>query len=1371
MNYTFCRHFLPLLISFLTLTFSAIANNCKVFTSERDLSSCLINQVYQDKDGVVWISTEDGLNRYDGAKFTIFRRNDDDTTSLLNNFVRFVFEDSKNRFFVGTLSGLQLYDRATRKFIRIQPFIAGQLFEHGINVSSITELANGDIIIGTSAHGIFKLIVDGDKMVLSQDTSIVPNTFYIEKMYRDSKDNLWVVSLDRGILMSDNNFNIQSIYRVDSKETLFSVKEGIDGNIYVGTSKGRLICYDFKSRQYRIIENKKNTSAILDILPEDSTTLLIGTDGDGLKLYNTATNEWTDYQMSLLGLSREKLKVHSIIRDFHDNLWLGCFQQGVLLLPAVHNNFTYLGSRSSLRDYIGSCCVTAVHYDKDGNYWVGTDNDGVYLLNNDLSLKRHYEIGNSSTMVPRTCLTILKDSRQNVWIGSYLEGLVRLDERTGKCERIPLRNLSNGLNLVNVYCILEDNDKNIWIGISGSGLCKLNPETLETTLYETVLNDADYSLRSNVLPNDWINTMLLVDNKLYLGTYDGFGCLDLETNNFASTFGVNKLLQGEVVYAMHQDIDKNIWFGTSNGLYKFNPLSQKFSRLSVADGLPNNLISSIQSDSEGNLWISTNKGLSYMVRDSSIFANYYASDGLLCNEFSKNASCVGKNGLLAFGGISGLVCFNPQEITKYYSTPQVKIIDFFIHNEPVTKGALSGKKTIVDCDITKATELDLSYSDNSFSIEFSAMEFANPERIIYMYSIDGSDWICLQPGNNKVSFSNIKPGKHIFRVRANDTNSLSEIKSLTINVAAPWYSTKLAYICYLLLFLITIMLWFMYLQHSYTMQKNLMEHQHAKDINEAKLQFFINISHEIRTPMTLIMGPLSKLIENETEGGKLRTYKTIYRNASRILDLVNQLMDIRKIDKGQMKVHFEENDIVQFIKSICQTFEYQSSVQNIDLKCVSSQEQIKMWFDPNNLDKVIINILSNAFKFTPNGNPITINVITGIDGNVSGALSNYVEIDIADKGPGIKEDEQKYIFDRFYQSSNSRNMTVSGTGVGLHLTRSLVELHHGTITVANNNDGAGCHFTIRLPLGNKHLTEEEMADTTEIETIKRKVIFDDANDDVATTKVYSKTKFKVVLVEDDDEIRQYIKSELASDFHIIECTNGIEALEAIFNKVPDLVISDVMMPQMDGLTLCQKIKKNILTNSVPVVLLTALTGDDKHIEGLDVGADAYITKPFSIEILRHTVQNILKSRLTLKNNFTGNQSQESMVKKIQVDSPDDKLMQRVMKVVNANLGNPELSVEMIAQAVGISRVHLHRKLKEITNQTTRDFIKNIRLQQAAVLLSEKRHSIVEIASIVGFANVTYFSSSFKDLYGMAPSEYMDQQISKLNSKDTPDTKA
>ena len=547
-------------------------------------------------------------------------------------------------------------------------------------------------------------------------------------------------------------------------------------------------------------------------------------------------------------------------------------------------------------------------------------------------------------------------------------------------------------------------------------------------------------------------------------------------------------------------------------------------------------------------------------------------------------------------------------------------------------------------------------------------------------------------------------------------------------------------------------------------RREIMKREHAEQLNEAKLQFFINISHEIRTPMTLIINPLEKLLAEKKGGEVQKTYLMIYRNAQRILRLINQLMDIRKLDKGQMFMKFRETDMVGFIDDVMLTFDYMARKKKIHFSFEHVMPQLKVWVDMNNFDKILMNIFSNAFKYTPEQGEITVILSTGRDSTRCDPLKEYFEITVTDNGIGLDREKIERIFERFYQIDNDVTKSNFGTGIGLHLSRSLVELHHGIILAENREDAPGSRFIIRMPLGSAHLRTDELEDVEAVITPHTVLVkpektdleeaFEEEEDEESKKAGKSKNRMRILIVEDEEEILSYLKEELEGDYRIMTRKNGREAYDTILADTPDLVISDIMMPEMDGLSLCRKIKQNTNVNHVPVILLTAKSKPEDTMEGMATGADAYMVKPFNTELLKSTIANLIANRKLLKSKFSGAQQQEDKVQKLSMKSADEILMSKIMKVINENLSNPDLNVEMLAANVGLSRVHVHRKLKELTNLSARDFIKNIRLQQAAALLKEKKLTVSEVAYATGYTNLSHFSSSFKEVHGMSPKEYM-----------------
>lgn len=1344
---------LILFVLLLCTTILCHAQLGKIFTVDRELPSSMINRIFQDHKGYIWIATENGISRYDGAKFTAYKHNKNDKKSILNNSVTTFYEDNLGHFFIGYQDGLQLYDFATDTYQDVPMKLMGA--RHSIVKARVTcfcKLSNNNLLIGTDGHGLF-LLKTNNKRCEAQQLKLPIKSYFINYILEDCTHNLWISTNDKGIFRIHQKRCTQYFFNNGgATQNISAMCQDKNKQIYAGALDNGLFRYNNKKNDFELIDGTKDLP-IKDLCVTRSNKIIIGTDGKGIKAYLPYSQYLINEEYNIPQFDSSKLKVHSIIEDKAGNLWMGVFQKGVILLPAATNNFQYIGYKSANRNIIGSCCVMSLCKDHEGTLWVGTDNDGLYGIDvqGKGKMKVHFGIGTNKN-IPHTIMSIFEDSNHDLWIGSFMEGLMKLNKRTGVCKPIKLiENYSK--SATNIYSIVEDSHKNLWIGTMGAGLFQINLNTNKIKSYSAI-EGTKYKENLNLLHNGWINCLMVSkDNKLYIGTCDGISCLDLTTNSFISTYKKNRILAGTMIYTIYEDKRSNIWFGTSDGLICMNQKNHHFSSYNIQNGLPSNTIYGIEGSSHF-LWISTSYGISQYDLTKNKFTNFYANDGLQGNEFSRDASIIDPMGVIYFGGVNGITYFDPNKINIPIKKLNVHITDFYIHDTAVRKGMKSGIYNIINDAVTDVKTFHLSHNDNSFSIEFSAMEFNDPERITYMYSLNNEKWITLQSGTNRVSFSNLAPDEYNLKIRAKDYEVYSDTKEITIIISPPWYLTIWAKLIYSILFILAIYYTIQQIKRRYRFRQQLLEEVHAKEINEAKLQFFINISHEIRTPMTLIISPLQKLLATDKDSTRSKNYRIIYRNANRILNLVNQLMDIRKIDKGQMVMEFKETEIIGFIKDIISVFEYEAKNKQIKFTLHTDLKNIQAWIDPKNFDKIIMNLLSNAFKFTPKKGQIDVTIQTG-----KNEKEEYYEITISDNGIAIDEDKLESIFERFYQINNNQNNSNAGTGIGLHLTRSLVLLHHGSIHAENDPDQHGCRFIVRMPLGKSSFRPEELdTDNKTTYEITKEIeccypTESDKNDMIISQ---AKSRQKILIVEDDEEIRTYLCSELSSEWHVSSCKDGKEALSSILKKAPDLVVSDVMMPEMDGMTLCRKIKQNININHIPVILLTAKTREEDNIEGLAIGADAYITKPFNIEVVKNTIANLIKSRETLKNSFSGMQHQEEKISKIEMKSPDEKLLERIMKVINKNIGDPEFNVECLAEEVGISRVHLYRKLKELTNQTTRDFIRNIRLQEAASILKGKNQNITEVARAVGFINISYFATAFKELYGMTPSEYTEK---------------
>lgn len=1367
--------FFYLLCFILTYPLVAKAQTGKFYTTDKELSNSLINEVYQDRKGFIWVATENGLNRFDGTRFSIYRHNSGDSTSLKNNYVRTLFEDSQQNFWIGCINGLQRYDRATDTFHEL--FIPRKDGKKNPHITSIIERHNGDIWIATSGQGAISLKKGKQPSQFNIETHLDEQmgSNYLNVLFEDSRQNLWIATEDKGLYRyspeSKELKRYKAPYNIGSDD-VSAICEDSHGQIFVGTLTGGL--FKLSARQDGNFEpipyQKQMIMNIRTLIIDSQGRMFIGTDGQGVKEYQPKLNAIIDSEINAGPFDFSKSKVHSLIEDRDHNLWLGIFQKGLILIPGISNKFDYYGYKSIHNNSIGSSCVMAICVDEEAVIRIGTDNDGLYAIDEHGKQLQHFshQSGNSNS-VPSTIMCIYEDTNHDLWLGSYFDGLTRMNKQTGQCQDVTFLlqgNLSNGKPKVS--CITEDRERSLWVGTYGSGLYKIDLATQQATYYESTRNEND-DWSVNRLPNDWISCLMQdKEGMLWIGTYKGLAVLNPKTNNFINYQKRNNLLPGYVVYCLLESSTGEIWAGTSEGLICLNKTNQEGCRFTTRDGLPSDIICGLAEDRKGNIWISTHQGISKFTPKEKKFINYYAGDGLQGNEFTRTAVFKDKRGKIYFGGTNGVTAFYPEDITEIKKKLNVLVTGFYVANRAIKKGDKSGKNTITDTAVMDSERFTLAYNENTFSIDFSVLEFSNPDRISYRYKIKelGNEWVSIQPGTSQVTYSSLKPGKYTFSIQARDYNNYSNIRTLEVVITPPWYQTWWAKVFWTCLVILVIYALTMYALSRIHRRQEVMKQKHQEQINEAKLQFFINISHEIRTPMTLIISPLEKLIAERSE--KTQVYLMIHRNAQRILRLINQLMDIRKLDKGQMHLKFRETDMVGFINDLMQTFNYQAQKKNISFtfdKELPEPDSLKVWIDLNNFDKVLMNVLSNAFKYTQEGGDIRILLKTGHNNAYRGALKEYFEIDITDNGIGIDEDKIEQIFERFYQINNDVTQSNFGTGIGLHLSRSLVELHHGTIKAENRKDGPGTRFVIRLPLGCRHLKAEELeslenlANRLPTSQLPKETVYE-TKDELADSgkPIKAKTRYRILIIEDDDEIRRYMCDELSSDFRVSECTNGREGLETILKEKPDLVISDIMMPEMDGITLCRKMKQNVNINYIPIVLLTAKSKTEDRIEGLEIGADAYIVKPFNTEYLRTTISNLIANRERLRGKLVGDQQIEENIVKIEMKSSDEILMGKVMKTINDHLADPALNVEMLASNVGMSRVHMHRKLKELTHQSARDFIRSIRLKQAAHLLSEKKLSVSEIAYATGFSNLSHFSNTFRDFYGISPSEYKEQAM-------------
>ena len=1302
----------------------------KFFTTDhQQLSSSFVSQVYLDHDGFLWITTRNGINRYDGYQFRVFKKENEADKTLYSNYVNGMMQDRNGLFYFGMYGALQTWDG--------EQFHNVTLLDHEGKPSygyatCFLERANGDLLAGTSGLGVMKF---SDKQTARQLGGVFAGLHTVNSLLEDKDGRLWIVTDQDGLLCYDGK-SLRH-YLNDRKDLILGqLCSDRQGHVYVGTNAG---LYRQQGDSFVHVTATGNRS-VSALFCDRYDCIIVGYDGKGIAIYDPKKDTVIDNPFFSMEVDLAKSKVYSIIEDRNGNLWFGLLQKGLYRQPIAPNGFNYMGYRlGHERNAIGSACVVSVLIDSKHRTWVGTDKDGLYVFDANDRLLRHLLDG-----FPSTVMAIEEGADGRIWIGSYGEGGGWIDPASMKYHPITYP-LDDHLIIMD---IAADKEGRLWVATMRHGMLCITPGDQQIRTY-VMKPGADNDRMVNSISNNFVSQLYVSDDgqRVYAATSMGICCLDVASGSWTKVFDSNCLNYSEPVRVV-REYDGRVWYGTNVGLYCYDLKTRETRHYTADDGLSDNGIASIERDRQGKMWITTSHGMTLFDPDKGPSGNYFTDDGLQSNEFSDGCSCCTPDGTIIFGGTGGVTWFKPEKILQSQWEASVQLTSLTINGTPVNTATRSGSYQVTDTPVTASSHFELGYHDNSFAIQFSTLTYENPEHITYLYSINGEPYRMMPAGHNELSFTHLPPGIYRFRVKAERNNIETPERSFTLVVHSPWYRSAWAYFFYALIIGLFLWQFFTYRYHRMQNRLRLQAHIHAEEMGEAKLRFFMNISHEIRTPMTLIITPLLSLIKNEDNPERKNVYETIRRNAERILNLINQMMDLRKIDKGQMQMRMSEQNLVGFINDIYTLFGHQAKSRQINFSFEHDCDRLPVWIDRSNFDKVVVNVLSNAFKYTPAGGEIGIR-LTHDD--------QHAVIAVRDNGEKIPEDKLEKIFQRFYQADSTSNDRNAGTGIGLDLTRSLVELHHGTITVHNLDKG--CEFVITIPLGKDHLRPEEIITETDLPQETLMSLAEEPEpveekEEVTPMEQPAASGNSIVIAEDDDEIRNYLEAELSRDYDVHTCVNGREALAEIYRIKPSLVISDVMMPEMDGHALCSQLKSNSSTNFIPVILLTARSREEDRLEGLETGADAYIVKPFNMDILRRTIHNMLDSRRLLRMKYERTDGLEEQMEEIRLKSPDEKLLDKIMECVRKNLTNSDLNIDMISDEVGISRVHLHRKMKELTGQTPHDFIRSIRLKKAAQLLTERGMNVTEVMYACGFANSASFSTIFRKYYGMSPRDYM-----------------
>ena len=1292
-----------LLFLVLLATFGRVQGQTGHYIPSDQFSSGLIASICQDRNGSIWIGTDYGLNRFDGYKFQEFLHNDSDPWSICDNTVVCLLSDRKGRLWVGTNHGLDRFDDAMEGFVHYS-------FPEDVRprISNLLHLADGRILVATAGYGAYVLDHDG-KLKASDEFADAKNNNYYSAVCEDSHGRFWKAGYENAVIMKSAG-KFQQFEAECDPQTIFELLD----EVLVFGSRGIMSYRNNRMAEADIdMSCLAGTEVLLSAAAKDAEgNIYIGTRGHGLFWIPRGSRRLERFGASVFGTDLNTAKIWSIFPDRSGNLWLGLQGKGLVIIPQRPMQFRQW-SFSAQNINLGSS-ISSVCEGKGGILWCTVQGVGVYGFNAQGRVVAHPK-------APDAVEFIFLDRQHRYWLGTD-DGLYSYDPLTGASS------LKVTFDCDKFNDMTSDDEGNIYISTFSRGFCVYNPQTGELRNYRNIGQD---TVKTGHLCNDWIMCMTSDRNGvIWMGTSSGVSCFDPRTKRFL-TYGWNQLLPEIMCFSICELHDGNVAIGTDRGLFLYDQKMRKTRRFPHSEQLNDKTVSYIVQSNDHDIWCSTSMGIWHYDAKAENFSSHVNGNGLTKKEYLYGVGIHTDNDFICFGNNDGLTVFSPTSVKK--NTPpldSLKLSAFYVGNQPVNARTVLNDVQVTKKSVYESSYFTLSYLDHTVTLAFSQFNFDNPMNVTFEYRVNGSEWIRNPEGKNEITLSHLRPGSYRIAVRAQLGNDYTPEKVIVITVRSPWYRSMLAYFIYFVL--LASLATYIFL----TMRRRATER-----LNEEKMKFLINATHDIRSPLTLIMSPLTNLkrrLGNEqTEA--MRDVDTIEHNATRILNLVNQILDVRKIDKQQMQLHCEETDMVGFIQGIYKMFDYNAKERNIDFKFVHDGiEELPVWIDRSQFDKVITNLLSNAFKYSYDGGAIQISLK---------ADDQQMRMEVLDNGVGLDSDNLRHIFERFYQGRNSRRLHISGTGIGLNLCKMIVDMHHGTITARNRSDERGTSFVVTLPLGRNHLTAAEIEEPQQVQQAAAPV----------ATVVTPGSKYRVLVVDDDQEISRYISTELGRYYKFGICCNGKDGLKELLTNEYDVVVSDVMMPEMDGFTMLRMIKTNINISHIPVIMLTSKADVANRLEGLERGADAFLAKPFDMEELHMNIESLIHNRQRLKGKYSGAQQQAALVEQLEVKGNDELLMERIMKAVNKNLSNSDFNVDMLTQEVGISRAQLHRKMKEMTGISTSEFIRNIRLEQAARLLREQKINVTQVAYTVGFSNLAHFSTIFRKHFGVSPSEYIERE--------------
>lgn len=1331
------------------------------------LSNSSIRCFYKDSKGYMWIGTEDALIRYDGNKAYRYVHDPNDKTSVAHNTVNIITEGKDRKLWIGTAQGLCIYDRELDHFINVDSIKANRNYLNNRYITDLEFDNHGRLWIGTHEGGIN--IYDPAKKEFSYiadppQGGVLPSSNFINQLVSIG-DTIWCASKG-GLLLYDTQTKgrlaLKSLSRFSDAQ-ISSIVQDKSGGLLIATVLGKVtkLVPDNGGYSFQELlsgsELGESANRILTMCLDNRNNILIGGENSGFNLLEGKNRKLHRFPADEGNAKRLPTNaVQSIYADDLGLIWIGTLNNGVFMLDNNRKKFE-TSELSMETPPFENKDVRSFAEDREGNIWVASYGVGLGRINaatNDL--QRVEEINDKISN--KNITSLLCDRNGDLWVGTAGKGVYRLNPKTYRLENYSV--VSEGFGNDQVFCLYEDKKGILWAGTWGSGLFFFDPTT------NKFAGCTEYD-QANHIPNTAYISDMLEDSEgtFWVGTLYGLYELNRRTNT-SFNYRVhlpeerNGSITGTQIQAIVEDRNSDLWIGTPESLNLKTKGDSEFTAYAMSSGTLVNTVRSLLVDRHGNVWIAGNNGLSKFNPGSKTFTNYTRDDGLKSNNFHRKAALASSTGKFFFGGINGFDSFFPDGVSTTSSRATVVFSDLKISNQSVKPGVPGSP---LNKHIALTSAIDLSYDQRSFVIDFIALDYRRSSSYSYCYKLEGFDeeWNCA--GNShSATYTNIDPGDYVFLVKtANRDGVWTETPlKLDITIQQVFWKTWWAYCLYtavliaLIFLIIRIRIERLKLKNEIRFEKLTREHEHT--LMESKTNFFTNVAHEFRTPLSLILIPLESLMGTSEVPSLLRErIYTAYKNASRMRRLVNELLDFNKLESGNLKLNVQHGELIQFIKETSSAFNEMALQRGIVFSVTSDTPAITGWFDRDKLERIIFNVLSNAFKFTSEAGEIKLK-ISGTHSIISnGALTRCIQLVIEDNGIGISQEELPRIFEKFYQAKSSSKISGAGTGIGLSLTKALVELHQGSIT-AESIPNEATIFSILLPVDGHAYQIDETLDIppgvvqttlTEFDFVSPATSEPADNDDATE-------KHRILVVEDNVELRQYLVSELRREFSVVEARDGEEGLAIALEKNPDLIISDIMMPLKDGIELCDAIKSDLNTSHIPFILLTARATIEEQINGIKTGADLYVSKPFNIRYLIAHVHQIINSRQKLYARFS--QDVYLMPGKATTNALDQEFLQKALDYIVANLQDPQLSVDSVAALFNLSRMQAYRKIKALTGKSVVEFIKMVRMKQAIKLMDSHRLTLSEIAFEVGFNSASYFTRCFKEEYGKTPSEYLEQ---------------